>query len=178
MWAEQSCCSLSIIKWEDHLNNFSLCEHIHREPNSKLMRNIPLVLHPGQWSERTAKREYQKKYPIIAKISSFFLDAIHHVGFLSPPTQHFTVMSRICSIRGSHVRSGGRIHRSGLAKKKGGIGRHVTKVVKRKVSPNLQNKRIWVPEFGHYVRLKLSCKAIKTITKNGALNTLMKAGLV
>jgi large subunit ribosomal protein L28 len=87
-------------------------------------------------------------------------------------------MSRICSIRGSHVRSGGRIHRSGLAKKKGGIGRHVTKVVKRKVSPNLQDKRIWVPEFGHYVRLKLSCKAIKTISKNGALNTLMKAGLV
>ncbi len=87
-------------------------------------------------------------------------------------------MSRICSIRGSHVRSGGRIHRSGLAKKKGGIGRHVTKVVKRSVSPNLQNKRIWVPEFGQYVRMKLSCKAIKTITKNGALNTLKKAGLV
>lgn len=87
-------------------------------------------------------------------------------------------MSRICTIRGSHVRSGGRIHRSGLAKKKGGIGRHVTKVVKRKVSPNLQNKRVWVPEIGQFIRMKISCKAIKTMTKNGALNTLKKAGLV
>ena len=36
---------------------------------------------------------------------------------------------------------GRRIHRSGLAKKKGGIGRHVTKVVNRTVYPNLQEKR-------------------------------------
>ena len=114
------------------------------------------------------------------KILRFLLDSPQKSRFSSPPPQQpfHSVMSRICSIRGSVVRSGGRIHRSGLAKKKGGIGRHVTKVVKRKVSPNLQDKRIWVPEFGHYVRLRLSCKAIKTITKNGALNTLIKAGLV
>ena len=87
-------------------------------------------------------------------------------------------MARICIIRGTQVRSGGRIHRSGLAKKKGGIGRHVTKVVKRKISPNLQTKRIWVPEFGRFVRMKLSCRALKTINKNGALQTLKKAGLV
>jgi large subunit ribosomal protein L28 len=87
-------------------------------------------------------------------------------------------MARICIIRGTQVRTGGRIHRSGLAKKKGGIGRHVTKVVKRKVSPNLQTKRIWVPEFGRFVRMKLSCRALKTINKNGALPTLKKAGLV
>lgn len=87
-------------------------------------------------------------------------------------------MARICTIRGSRVRSGGKINRSGLAKKKGGIGRHVTKVVKRKVSPNLQNKRIWVPEFNQFVRMTLSCKAIKTINKNGAYATLKKAGLV
>lgn len=87
-------------------------------------------------------------------------------------------MARICSIRGTRVRSGGRIHRSGLAKKKGGIGRHVTKVVKRTVSPNLQNKRIWVPELGKFVRLKVTCRAIKTINKNGAYVTLKKAGIV
>ncbi|MBC8128050.1 MAG: 50S ribosomal protein L28 [Gloeobacteraceae cyanobacterium ES-bin-144] len=87
-------------------------------------------------------------------------------------------MARICSIRGTRVRSGGRIHRSGLAKKKGGIGRHVTKVVKRTVSPNLQTKRIWVPELGTYVRLKLSCRALKTINKNGAFVTLKKAGIL
>ncbi len=87
-------------------------------------------------------------------------------------------MSRVCSIRGSRVRIGGRIHRSGLAKKKGGIGRHVTKVVKRSVSPNLQTKRIWVPELGRYVRVKLSARALKTVNKNGAFVTLKKAGLV
>ena len=79
-------------------------------------------------------------------------------------------MARICSIRGTRVRSGGKIHRSGLAKKKGGIGRHVTKVVKRTISPNLQTKRIWVPELSKFVRIKLSCRALKTINKNGAFD--------
>ena len=74
----------------------------------------------------------------------------------------FQYMSRICSIRGTRVRSGGKIHRSGLAKKKGGIGRHVTKVVKRKFSPNLQTKRSWVPELDKFVKVKLSCRALKT----------------
>ena len=96
----------------------------------------------------------------------------------APQLHKFQVMARICSIRGTHVRSGGRIHRSGLAKKKGGIGRHVTKRVLRTVSPNLQVKRIWVPELGKYMRIKLSCRALKTINKNGAFVTLKKAGLI
>lgn len=87
-------------------------------------------------------------------------------------------MSKVCSIRGSKVRVGRKIHRSGLAKKKGGIGRHVTKTVKRSVSPNLQTKRIFVPELNRYIKLKLSAKAIKTINKNGAYATLKKAGLI
>jgi len=87
-------------------------------------------------------------------------------------------MSKVCSIRGSKVRVGKRIHRSGLAKKKGGIGRHVTKTVKRTVSPNLQTKRIFVPELDRYIKVKLSCKAIKTINKNGAYVTLKKAGII
>ncbi|MBK1828370.1 large ribosomal subunit protein bL28 [Haloferula rosea] len=87
-------------------------------------------------------------------------------------------MARVCSIRGSRVRSGGIINRSGLAKKKGGIGRHVTKVVKRKVTPNIQSKRIYVPELDKWVRVTLSCRALKTINKNGAYATLKKAGLI
>lgn len=87
-------------------------------------------------------------------------------------------MARVCTIRGTRVRVGGKIHRSGLAKKKGGIGRHVTKVTKRSLSPNLQTKRIWVPELGRYVRIKLSCRALKTISKNGAYKTLKEAGLI
>ncbi len=71
-----------------------------------------------------------------------------------------------------------RIHRSGLAKKKGGIGRHVTKTVNRTVFPNLQEKRIWVPELGQFVKMKISAKALRTINKNGAYNTLKKVGLL
>lgn len=87
-------------------------------------------------------------------------------------------MSRFCFITGSVPHAGRRIHRSGLAKKKGGIGRHVTKTVNRTVYPNLQEKRIWVPELGQFVRLKLTCKALRTISKNGAFNTLKKAGII
>ena len=73
---------------------------------------------------------------------------------------------------------GRKIHRSGLAKKKGGLGRHVTKTVKRSVTPNLHTKRIFVPELGRWVRVKASCKGFKTINKNGAYATLKKAGLI
>lgn len=87
-------------------------------------------------------------------------------------------MSKVCSIRGTKVSRGRRIHRSGLAKKKGGIGRHVTKIVPRSFSPNLRVKRIWVPELNRFVRVKLSARALKTIDKNGAFATLKKAGLI
>ena len=76
------------------------------------------------------------------------------------------------------MRSGRRIHRSGLAKKKGGVGRHVTKTVKRQFKPNLREKRVWVPELGRFVRVKVSARGLKTINKNGAFQTLKKAGLV
>ena len=87
-------------------------------------------------------------------------------------------MSRICIIRGTMPHKGPRIPRSGLAKKKGGIGRHVTKTVNRTVFPNLQEKRIWVPELGQFVKMKISAKALRTINKNGAYNTLKKVGLL
>ena len=74
--------------------------------------------------------------------------------------------------------SGRRIHRSGKAKKKGGIGRHVTKTVKRQFKPNLRNKRIWVPELNKYVRVRVSARGLKTIDKNGAYKTLKEAGLL
>ena len=73
---------------------------------------------------------------------------------------------------------GRKIHRSGLAKKKGGIGRHVTKTVKRSVTPNLHTKRVFVPELGRTVKVKASARAFKTINKNGAYATLKKAGLI
>jgi len=73
---------------------------------------------------------------------------------------------------------GRRIIRSGKAKKKGGIGLHVTKEVKRTFFPNLVTKRIWVPELKRFVRVKLTAKALKTVDRNGAYRTLKDAGLV
>lgn len=87
-------------------------------------------------------------------------------------------MSRSCKITGAKVTSGRRIHRSGKAKKQGGIGRHVTKTVKRQFKPNLRNKRIWVPELNKHVRVRVSARALKTIDKNGAYKTLKAAGLI
>ena len=87
-------------------------------------------------------------------------------------------MSRVCSITGAKPTRGSVIHRRGLAKKKGGIGQHVTKVVPRTFHPNLKTKRVWVPELNRFVTVKATARAFKTVTKNGAYATLKKAGLV
>jgi len=44
--------------------------------------------------------------------------------------------------------------------------------------PNLQKKRIYVPELKKTVTLTLSARAIKTIQKRGAHSVLKKAGLI
>lgn len=87
-------------------------------------------------------------------------------------------MARECSITGAKPSKGHVIHRRGMAKKKGGVGRHVTANTPRTFLPNLQTKRIWVAELGRFVTVKLTARALKTITKNGAFQTLKKAGLV
>ena len=88
------------------------------------------------------------------------------------------IMARECSITGAKPAKGHIIHRRGMAKKKGGVGRHVTANTPRLFLPNLQTKRIWVAELNRFVTVKLTARALKTITKNGAFQTLKKAGLV
>lgn len=44
--------------------------------------------------------------------------------------------------------------------------------------PNLQKKRIYVPEIDTHVHVALSTKALRIIAKNGAYQTLKKAGLL
>ena len=87
-------------------------------------------------------------------------------------------MSRECRITGAKPAKGHAIHRRGMAKKKGGVGRHVTANTPRLFLPNLKTKRIWVPELNRYITVKLSARALKTISRNGAFETLKKAGLV
>ena len=86
-------------------------------------------------------------------------------------------MARVCDITGSKSARGSVIHRRGLAKKKGGVGRHVTKNVPRTFAPNLREQRIWVPELKKFVRVKATARGLKTINKNGAYKALKKAGL-
>ena len=43
---------------------------------------------------------------------------------------------------------------------------------------NMQKKKIYVPELKKSITVNLSTRAIKTINKNGAYQTLRKAGLI
>ena len=100
------------------------------------------------------------------------------IAALFPTPSYSLIMAKVCQITGVGVTRGHHIHRSGKAKKEGGIGRHITKRVKRSIYPNLRQKRIWVPELGKYVDVKLTARALKTVNKNGALKTLKAAGLI
>jgi large subunit ribosomal protein L28 len=44
--------------------------------------------------------------------------------------------------------------------------------------PNLQKKRVYVPELKKSVMVTVSARGLKTIQKNGAFATLKKAGLI
>lgn len=87
-------------------------------------------------------------------------------------------MSRTCQVTGRGTQVGGTIARRGLPKKDGGVGLRTTGKNKRKFKVNLQKKRLWVPELGEYVTVKLSTRALRTVMKNGAYPTLLKAGLI
>jgi large subunit ribosomal protein L28 len=87
-------------------------------------------------------------------------------------------MARKCDITGARPKRGRNIHRRGLAKKKGGIGMHVTKATPRWHLPNLKTKRVWVPELKKFVTVKATANAFKTLSKKGAYDTLSKAGIV
>ncbi|MFL6515496.1 MAG: 50S ribosomal protein L28 [Chthoniobacterales bacterium] len=87
-------------------------------------------------------------------------------------------MSKVCQITGSRPSRGSIIHRRGMAKKKGGVGRHVTKNVARWFNPNLHEHRIWVPELKKFIRVRVTARGLKTINKNGAYRALKKAGAI
>jgi large subunit ribosomal protein L28 len=69
-------------------------------------------------------------------------------------------MARVCKITGKRPHAGGTISRSGKAKKKGGIGRHVTKVNKRRFIPNIQRVKI-ITENGTVKYVRVAASAIK-----------------
>lgn len=72
-----------------------------------------------------------------------------------------------CAVTGKGTTSGRRIVRKGLAKKKGGIGLHVTSATKRKFKANLQRVRVR-DENGTVRRVWVSTKAIRSGLVNKA----------
>jgi large subunit ribosomal protein L28 len=65
-------------------------------------------------------------------------------------------MSRICRLTGKRPVKGNHIWRSGKAKKKGGIGTHITGITKRRFFPNLQRVKAVVDGEVKYIRVAAS----------------------
>jgi large subunit ribosomal protein L28 len=68
-------------------------------------------------------------------------------------------MARICELTGTGPIKGSIIWRSGKAKKKGGIGTHITAITKRRFMPNLQRVKALIDGEVRYVRV--TAKALK-----------------
>ena len=73
-------------------------------------------------------------------------------------------MSRVCKITGKRPLVANNVSKS-------------NRKTKRRQLPNLQSKKVFIPELGRSVRIKLSTKALKTIDKHGLLPYLNKKGL-
>lgn len=56
---------------------------------------------------------------------------------------------------------------TGIGPQYGSSISHAHNKTKRRFLPNLQTKKIWVQELNREVKVKLSAKALKTISKNG-----------
>ena len=63
-------------------------------------------------------------------------------------------MSRKCEVTGVGPKAGSSIS-------------HAHNKTKRRFLPNLQKKRIWVQELNRFVTVKLSTRALRTISKKG-----------
>lgn len=73
-------------------------------------------------------------------------------------------MARKCVLTGKGPLSGNRVS-------------HSNKKTRRRQLPNLQNKRIWVEELNRFVRLRVSTRAMRTISKKGLMRFLKDEGL-
>ena len=74
-------------------------------------------------------------------------------------------MGRICELTGTRPIKGSHIWRSGKAKKKGGIGTHVTAITKRRLFPNLQRVKAVINGEVRYIRVTAAAIKQGLITK-------------
>ncbi len=54
---------------------------------------------------------------------------------------------------------------------------HAHNRTKRRQLPNLQLKRLFIPELNRFVRVRLSTRALRTVSKKGLLTFLREQGL-
>ncbi|OHA15042.1 MAG: hypothetical protein A3G52_02855 [Candidatus Taylorbacteria bacterium RIFCSPLOWO2_12_FULL_43_20] len=80
-------------------------------------------------------------------------------------------MSKVCQITKKGSRMGG-----GYSNRTRATQFNPTGMVRK--YPNLQKKKIYIPELKKSVTITVSARGIKTINKNGAFKTLKKAGLI
>ena len=73
-------------------------------------------------------------------------------------------MARVCKVSGKRPLVGNNVS-------------HANNRTKRRQFPNLQSKRIFVEHLGRYVRIRLSARALKTVTRSGLMPYLRKQGL-
>jgi large subunit ribosomal protein L28 len=69
-------------------------------------------------------------------------------------------MANICELTGKGPMSGNNVS-------------HAHNKTRRRFMPNLQKKRIWIPEENKWVTVKATAKALKTLDKKG-YNAMMK----
>jgi len=80
-------------------------------------------------------------------------------------------MAKECAVTGKSSLVGGRYSNRTRATQFNPCGK-----VRRKA--NLQKRKIYVPELGKHISLIVSARALKTISKRGAHQTLKKAGVI
>ena len=73
-------------------------------------------------------------------------------------------MSRRCQLTGKGPMAGNNVS-------------HANNKTRRRQLPNLQVKRIYVPELNRWVRIKLSTRALRTLNKKGLITFLKDEGL-
>ena len=74
-------------------------------------------------------------------------------------------MSKVCEITGKKGQSGNRVS-------------HANNKSRHTFQPNLQNKKLFVPELNKYVKVRLSAHGLKIVDKKGPYRALKDAGLI
>lgn len=73
-------------------------------------------------------------------------------------------MARRCELTGKGPMAGNRVS-------------HSHRKNRMRQLPNIHTKRVFVPELGRFVKLKMSARALRTVTKKGLLVFLRDEGL-